>query len=85
MPHMFAGHDQYWSDFRARDPEHAHTIACQLHMAVYTGSGYNVIRLRDLSHGWEQYWIPDAPMPPLGDANGNRLRLLGKVALRVRF
>ena len=24
-------------------------------------------------------------MPPLGDANGNRLRLLGKVALRERF
>ena len=55
------------------------------HMAFDTGSGYDVIRLRDLPHGWEQYRIPDAPMPPLGDANGNRLRLLGKVALRVRF
>ena len=54
-----------------------------LHMAFDTGSGYNVIRLRDLPHGLEQYRIPDAPMPPLGDANGNRLRLLGKVALRV--
>ena len=55
------------------------------HMAFDTASGYNVIRLRDLPHRWEQYRIPDAPMPPLGDANGNRLRLLGKVALRVRF
>ena len=27
MPHMFAGPDQYWADLRARDPEHAPTIA----------------------------------------------------------
>ena len=53
------------------------------HMAFDTGSGYNFISLRDFSHGWDQYLIPDTPMSPLGDANGNRLRLLGKVALRV--
>ena len=55
------------------------------HMAFDTGSGYNVIRLRDLPTGWERYRVPNATMPALGDANGNRLRLLGKVVLRVRF
>ena len=55
------------------------------HRAFDTGSKYNVIRLRDLPYGWEQYRIPDALMPPLGDANGNRLSLLGKVAFGVRF
>ena len=38
-PHMFAGPDQYWADLRARDPEHAHTIACQLESLLYTGAG----------------------------------------------
>ena len=55
------------------------------HMALDTGSGYNVIRLRDLPQLWENYRIPDASVPALGDANGNRLRLLGQVVLRVRF
>ena len=39
MPHMFAGSDQYWADLRARDPKHAHTIACQLELFLYTGAG----------------------------------------------
>ena len=55
------------------------------HMAFDTGSGYNVVRLRDLPQGWENYRIPDASVPALGDANGKRLRLLGQVVLRVRF
>ena len=55
------------------------------HMAFDTGSGYNVIRLRDLPIGWERYIVPIARMPALGDENGNRLPLLGKVVLRVRF
>ena len=55
------------------------------HMALDTGSGYNVIRLRDLPQGWENYRIPDAFMSELGDANGNRLRLLGQIVLCVRF
>ena len=55
------------------------------HMPFDTGSGYNVIRLLDLPPGWENYCIPDASVPALGDANGNRLHLLDKVVLRVRF
>ena len=55
------------------------------HMAFDIGSGYNVIRLRDLPQGWENYRIPDASMPALGDANGSRLRLRGQVVMRVRF
>ena len=55
------------------------------HIAFDTGSGYNVIRLRDLPQGWENYRIPDASVPALGDANGNRLCLLGQFVLRVRF
>ena len=39
IPHMFAGPDQYWADLRPRDPEHAHTIACQLESLLYTGAG----------------------------------------------
>ena len=54
-------------------------------MAFDTGSGYNVIRLRDLPQGWENYPIHDASVPALGDANGNRLRLLGQVVLCLRF
>ena len=38
MPHMFAGPDQYWADLRARDPEHAHTIACQLESLQFAGA-----------------------------------------------
>ena len=37
MPHMFAG-PQYWADLRARDPEHAHTIACQLESLLFPGA-----------------------------------------------
>ena len=55
------------------------------HMALDTGSGHNVIRLRDLPQGWENYRIPDASVPATCDANGNRLRLLVQVVLRVRF
>ena len=33
IPHMFTGPDQYWAD-----PEHAHTIACQLESLLYTGA-----------------------------------------------
>ena len=55
------------------------------HMSFDTGSGYNLIRLRDLPQRWEDYRIPDASVPALGDVNGNRLRLLGQVVLRVRF
>ena len=55
------------------------------HMAFDTGSGYNFIRLRDVPQVWKNYRIPDASVPALGDAYGNRLRLLDQVVLRVRF
>ena len=55
------------------------------HMAFDIGSGYIVIRLRDLPQVWKNCRIPDASVPALGDANGNRLRLLGQVVLHVRF
>ena len=55
------------------------------HMSFDTGSGCNVIGLRDLPQGCENYRIPDASVPALVDANGNRLRLLSQVVLRVRF
>ena len=75
-----------WSHYIVSGSVGPHPSAMRpFHMAFDTGSVYNVIRLRDLPRGWEQYRIPDAPVPPLGDANGNRLRLLGKVSLRVRF
>ena len=55
------------------------------HMEFDTSSGYNVIRLRDLPQSWDDYRIPDASVPALGDANGNRLRLLRQVVIRVPF
>ena len=55
------------------------------HIASDTGLVYYVIRHRDLPQGWENYRIPDASVPALGDANGNRLRLFSQVVLRVRF
>ena len=50
-----------------------------------TGAGCNIIRANVLPYGWEDYLLGDVPMPNLGDANGNRLNLLGAVALRMRF
>ena len=35
--------------------------------------------------GWEDFVIEDAYIPPLGDANGKPIALLGKVMLRVRL
>ena len=55
------------------------------HMAFDTGSGYNVIQLRDLPQSWEKYRIPDASVAVLGEVNGNRLRLLGQAVFRVLF
>ena len=54
-------------------------------MAFDTGSVYNFIRLRELPQDWENYRIPDASVPALGDANGNRLRFLDQVVQSVRF
>ena len=39
LPQLFAGPDQYWTDLRARDPEHAHTIACQLESLLFADVG----------------------------------------------
>ena len=39
MPHLFEGPNQYWTDFKARDPEHSHMIACQLESLLYIGVG----------------------------------------------
>ena len=55
------------------------------HMAFDTGLGYNIIQLHDLPQSRENYRITDTSVPALGYANGNRLRLLGQVVLRVRF
>ena len=38
MPHMFAGPDQYWARLKARDPEHAHTIVCQLESLLFASA-----------------------------------------------
>ena len=39
LTHLFAGPDQYWTYLRARDPEHAHTIACQLESLLFADVG----------------------------------------------
>ena len=54
-------------------------------MAFDTGCGPNVIRCSALPQGWEDSLLQDQDLPALGDANGNTLRLMGKIKLRVRL
>ena len=55
------------------------------HIAFGTGFGPSVIRRSDLPQGWGDEWFHDQDLPSLGDANGNSLKLMGKIVLRVRL
>ena len=55
------------------------------HMAFDTGCGPNVIRRSALPQGWEDSLLQDQDLPAFGDANGNPLKLMGKIVLRVRL
>ena len=50
-----------------------------------TGSGMNIVNRDALFNEWEKLLDRDATMPRLGDANGRPLRLLGEIALPIRF
>ena len=50
-----------------------------------TGSGMNIVKRDALFDGWEKLLDRYATMPRLGDANGQPLRLLGEITLRIRF
>ena len=54
-------------------------------MAFDTGSGPNVIHHSDLPQEWEEGLLQDKNLPLLGDGNGNPLKLMGKILLRVRL
>ena len=56
-----------------------------MHMAFDTGCVPNVIRRSALPQGWENSLLKDQDFPALGDANGNPLKLMGKIVLRVRL
>ena len=50
-----------------------------------TSSGPNLTRKSALFDGWERYFVRNATVPRLGDANGGPLRLLGVALIRARF
>ena len=52
---------------------------------IPSGCGPNLIRRSALPQGWEDSLLQDQDLPALGDANGNPLKLMGKILLRVRL
>ena len=54
-------------------------------MAFDPGCGPNVVRRSALPHRWEESLLQDQDLPALGDANGNPLKLMGKIVSRVRL
>ena len=54
-------------------------------MAFDTGCGPNMIRRSDLPQGGEEGLLKDQKLSLLDDANGNPLKLMGKIVFRVRL
>ena len=61
------------------------SILTPMRMVMDTGSGPSVIHERSLPQNWEQFQVPTGKVPQLADANGNPLRIKGKIILSLQL